>query len=109
MTKRQDNNRRGIERFDLQILGLVHNKEDGADEINLYTRDISSDGAFFITENPLQTDTNLDMTFFLPLGESLRSRLDTRGIVIRSESDGMAVRFDSKYRISEVPETALVS
>ena len=109
MTTRQNNNRRGIERFDLQVPGLIHKKEDGADEIKLYTRDISSNGAFFLTENPLQTDTDLKMTFYLPVGQSLQSKLDTMGTVIRSESDGMAVQFTSKYRISEVPETALVS
>ena len=109
MNSSNNGNRRGIERFDMQLLGVIHGKDNGESEIKAYTRDISSNGAFFVTGNPLQTDTNLEMTIYLPVGPSLRSRLDTLGTVIRSERDGMAVRFHNKYQISQVTETALVS
>jgi hypothetical protein len=107
--KLNEDNRRGIERYDLRLLSVVHEKENGDSEIRLYTRDISSDGAFFHTGEPLPMNTKVEMTIYLPLGGSLKSRLDTLGTVVRSDSQGMAVRFDARYQISEVPEEALVS
>jgi hypothetical protein len=73
------------------------------------TKDISSRGAFFITEYPMEKNTNLDVQLFLSMdklrefiGEKKQVRIRIQGTVVRSEPDGVAVSFGTKYQIIEV-------
>jgi hypothetical protein len=91
--------KRGVQRFDLKLHTLLTELEDRADQIELYTRDISSDGAFLCMENPLPLDTPVQLTFFLPVRRQIRSKIQTNGRIVRSESQGVAVRFESNYQI----------
>jgi hypothetical protein len=69
------------------------------------TRDVSADGAFIHTDQPLPVGTDIEMNLILPLDipsnkGNIRSRIDVSGSVVRTESQGMAVCFDKKYQIS---------
>ena len=101
--------KRRVERFDLQIKTML-NVRDTATPHNLsvlFSRDISCDGVFLLTETPYPVGTNLDLNFLLThpeLGSKSRDEginLKTRGKVIRTDYQGMAVEFDKQYKISQ--------
>jgi hypothetical protein len=97
--------KRCVQRFDLRLHTVLQELEDRANLLELYTRDISSDGAYICTEDPLPPDTNVALTFFLPVKQKIRSKILTNGRVVRTEKGGMAIRFDAKYQILRMPDT----
>ena len=99
-TEKQE--KREVQRFDLRLYTVLHELENRADQVELYTRDISSDGAYLCMEHPLPLDTPVELTFFLPLRQRIRSKIQTNGRVIRSDREGMAVRFEANYQILAV-------
>ena len=94
--------KREVQRFDLKLHTLLTELETRADQVELYTRDISSDGAYLCMEHPLPLDTSVELTFFLPVRRRIRSKIQTNGRIIRSEDQGVAVRFESHYQIVSV-------
>lgn len=94
--------KREVQRFDLRLHTVLQKLENRANQLELYTRDISSDGAFLCIDQPLPLDTIVELTFFLPVKQKIRSKIQTNGRVIRSEKEGMAVRFESDYQIVAV-------
>lgn len=94
--------KRGLERFDLRLYTVLEELRNRENQLELYTRDISSDGAYICTEDPLPLDSPVELTFFLPVKQKIRSKIQTNGMVVRSEKDGIAVRFHSKYQILSV-------
>jgi hypothetical protein len=94
--------KRGVQRFDLRLHTVLQELENRAHALESFTRDISSDGAYLCMDQPLPLDTPIELTFFLPVRQKIRSKIQTNGRVIRSEKQGMAVRFESKYRILSV-------
>ena len=93
---------RNLQRFDLRLYTVLEEMENRANQLELYTRDISSDGAYICTEDPLPLDTPVELTFFLPVKQKIRSKIQTNGKVVRSEREGIAVRFKSNYQILSV-------
>ena len=91
--------KRDVQRFDLRLHTVLQKLENRASQLELYTRDISSDGAYLCMEHPLPLDTSVELTFFLPVRQRIRSKIQTNGRVIRSEKEGMAIRFESNYQI----------
>jgi hypothetical protein len=91
--------KREVQRFDLQLHTVLQELRNRASELELYTRDISSDGAYLRMDSPLPLDTPVELTFYLPVQQRIRSKIQTHGRVIRSEGSGIAVRFESKYQI----------
>jgi hypothetical protein len=76
----------------------------------LFTRDISSGGAFFQTDSPLPAGVNVEITLFLLTsafrawrGHPYKVKITTGGTVVRSEDEGMAVAFSEQYRMVPVP------
>jgi hypothetical protein len=94
--------RRGIGRFNLRLRSLIKELREREKILELYTRDVSSDGAFFYTNDPLPVDTDLSMTLFLPAGPTPKGKISVDGKVIRTEQDGMAVRFNPNYTLVAV-------
>ncbi len=76
---------------------MLKKLQDG-ESLELFTRDVSSKGAYFYTGSPLPIDTGLAMTLFLPVGQTT-SKISVAGKVVRTEDDGMAVRFDPSYTL----------
>lgn len=108
--------KRKLERFDLKIPAKIKladlSQEDRGEEIpDLTTSDISSGGAFFHTTKPLPKGTDVKTDLILPLDklkklseDSLHALIKVTGTVIRTESGGMAICFDSNYQIRPLEE-----
>jgi hypothetical protein len=94
--------KRAVQRFDLRLHAVLQELEHRGNQLELYTRDISSDGAYLCMERPLPPDTPVELTFFLPVQQKIRSKIQTNGRIIRSEDEGIAVRFESDYQIFAV-------
>jgi hypothetical protein len=91
--------RRDLSRFNLRLRSILKKLQNGEEALELFTRDVSSNGAFFFTNNPLPIDTTLAMTLFLPVGKSAIGKIGVAGRVVRTEGEGMAVRFDPGYTL----------
>ena len=92
--------RRGLHRFNLRLHAVLQEFRDRAEAMELYTRDISSDGAFLLSDSPLPLDSTVKLTLFLPPGQEKKSKIRVDGKVVRAEHEGFAVRFESKYSLS---------
>ena len=55
-------------------------------------RDLNPLGCFIETSKPLPIDTELDLQFQIPL-DSQYLQIEAKGVVRRSEPDGMAIEF----------------
>ena len=95
----QRHERRDLERFDLRLACLLQELKHREKVFKLYTRDISSHGAFFYIDHPLPIDTQVEMTLLLPVMEPNQSLINTNGKIIRSHRKGIAVRFNSRINI----------
>ena len=100
--QQSEQDRRGIGRFNLKLRSLIQELREREKIRELYTRDISSDGAFFFTDDPPPVDTDLSLTLFLPAGPTPKGKINVGGKVIRTEQDGMAVRFNPDYTLVAV-------
>jgi len=99
---------RQLERFDLEIPAKIGVMDSGQEEeiLNILTTNVCSGGAFFHTTQTLPEGTPVKLDLILPL-EKLRklkeghqqAYIKVSGMVLRSESTGMAICFDEDYRI----------
>lgn len=96
---------RVLERFDLELPALVEIIDSPQKTPCCYpmTRDLSGDGGYFHTKNPLAEMTRIKIGLIFeinkPESETGKSNffLEFTGQVIRTEKTGMAVRFDRNY------------
>ena len=100
--------RRKLERFQLHVPAKIElTDESGHHEtLQLETKDISADGAFFVSSKPITegADIRLEMVLSVErlkdlIGAHKKVELKLQGHVIRSDSNGVAVMFDRKYQI----------
>ena len=99
---RETQDRRMLQRFNLRLQAVLKELHERERALELYTRDISSDGAFLYTDSHLPVDSSVELTLFLPPGEVKKSKIIVDGKVIRTEPNGIAVRFDPRYDLSPV-------
>ena len=101
--------KRKIQRIDMRrparIEGMA--KDGKKIVVKAETKDISSHGAFFITEQAIDENVKLDIELFLSieklqelLGKQKKIKIQLQGTVIRSAPDGVAVSFGTKYQIT---------
>ena len=81
------------ERFDLVF--PVRLKSNDVENIDLFTRDISSKGAYIRTSKPLEKGTRVELSVSFPTGEIY---LNVRGKVVRVEQGGMAIQFNNSAK-----------
>ncbi len=106
--------RRKLPRFALRALAVLRTLQQSERRtLQLYTRDISSGGAFFSTDTPLLPGTAVIVTLFLFItalreryGHPPTVRITVQGRVVRSSREGMAVVFDGDYEVSGVSDSA---
>ena len=100
--------RRKLERFNLHVSAKVaaEGPESKEEVLELETRDISADGAFFISHEPIAKGARVDLEMVLSMdklqeviGKKGKVELKIKGSVVRSDADGIAVSFDKKYYI----------
>jgi PilZ domain len=100
--------RRHLERFSVKAFATVETTSQGAGQVfELQTQDISSGGAFFPMEVPLPTGEKVKITLYLSISSIPHIRelpnttkIVTDGEIVRSSSQGIAVRFEGRYSIS---------
>ena len=85
----------------------MHSAGSGRSEYSLKTRDVSADGAFLFSSETLPEGTDVKLEFVLApdmpgrlSGHKGRARVRVSGKIIRSDSDGIAVRFQSNFKIT---------
>ena len=100
--------RRKLERFQLHVPAKIELTDASGqhETLQLETKDISADGAFFVSSTPIieGADIRLEMILTVDklkdlIGVHKKVELKLQGHVIRSDSDGVAVQFDRKYHI----------
>ena len=101
--------KRKIQRIEMQTPARMEGVGKGGKKISLQaeTKDISSHGAFFITEDRIEKTVNLDIELIVSmeklqelLGKKQQITIRIRGTVIRNDQDGIAVSFGRKYQIT---------
>jgi hypothetical protein len=99
--------RRSLPRFSLRLPARVMSPSPGSQTAKIHTRDVSANGAFLSTEEPLAEGTAVTLELELPVEKFKQLlqqqdrdvRLRIKGIVIRKEPGGVAVRFRKRYEI----------
>ena len=100
--------RRNNDRLLLEVPVMVSTMDEKGKEqsIKLMTSNISSGGAFIKTDKPLEVGTEVKMDIILSFDSDrfkqnkTKSHIDISGSVIRTERTGMAVFFNTQYKIS---------
>lgn len=100
---------RHLERFELKLparVEVIASKKVARKEIleDLWTGDISAGGAYFHTPQPLSEGTEVKIDLILPLDrlkklQGNRACVKISGRVARVRSDGMAIRFNKRFKI----------
>ncbi len=98
---------RRLERFGLELPAKIEIRKRSTKEteiMNLFTGNVCAGGAFFHTDKPLPVGTQVKIDLILPLeklkkikGKNACIKVD--GKVLRSDENGMAVRFNKRYKI----------
>ena len=103
------NERRCSRRFDLKLPCLICVAEDEHPEeiLRTETLNISTDGAYFATGKPLPPDTRMSIEVIVQRSaEEIDchngSCISLHGRVVRSNTAGIAVRFDQQYQITRI-------
>jgi hypothetical protein len=101
-----ESDRRKMERFDLKLPAKLTwtGKDKKQESIELMTSNVCSGGAYLMTNRPLPVGTHVKSAITLNLDRihELKHRLsiiNVSGDVIRTDHQGMAIRFDRKYKI----------
>jgi|GEM_PF-2911134 len=100
--------RRVVTRYNLQVPAHVEAVPDGGgvQTFEWKTRDVSSSGAFLLTEGQeLDAGTDLKVNLFLNSFSGTGSWVTMSGKVVRIEDEGVGVCFDGHYQfITEAPD-----
>jgi hypothetical protein len=104
--------KRKVERFDLHIDAMLNFQYESrvAKEIKLRSRDISCDGVFLETSNPLPIGTRVELNLLLNQLELSDQSIDEKikiyksGKVIRSNDQGIAIEFDNHNKVSQLKQ-----
>ena len=101
---------RKVQRFAITLPAFIESQtgHHAKSSRELLSRDVSSNGAFFLTSHPLEVGTRLVVRMVLKpqhidSSGTRKALVTVGGHVLRKESEGMAVRFDKTYKIASVP------
>lgn len=95
-------------RYNLQVPAHVETMPNNGD-VQSYewkTRDVSSSGAFLLTEGQsLENGTIIKVNLYLNSFSGSGSWVEMNGRVVRAESEGVGVCFDGQYQfVSNAPD-----
>ena len=97
--------RRSNTRYELQVTSKISYVSDGSSiGQDVVSKDVSSTGAFFMTETPPPAGTNIRIEIVLPISRikpncPSDSRMHCEGKIVRREIDGIAVQFTTPCEI----------
>ena len=108
--------KREVERFDLSLEAFVLADHDPpkTQPRMLMTRDVSMNGVYLLTDEPFPIGTEVKVDVVLPLQSLMHSAnqkalIKASGAVLRTDGEGMAIRFDENSRFLPFSEDKLVS
>ena len=97
--------KRAVERFDLNLEAYVATAGDlpKVHPQRLMTRDVSMNGAYLLTKKPLPIGTKVKVDVILsleslPPSQTQKALIKASGAVMRTDGDGMAIRFDENSK-----------
>jgi hypothetical protein len=106
--------KRQVERFDLKLEAFVVRSEDApqAESHHLTTRDVSMNGAFLLTKQPLPLGTKVKVDVILSMEGAKHQKMRKAlikafGEVLRTDGEGMAIGFDENSRFMPFAEDNL--
>ena len=98
--------RRKAERFNmnLQAYVSVRSKAESKEPVSLKTKDVSMNGAYFTTPNPLPLGTKVEVDLIVMVGDgpetgAKQAWVKASGAVYRVDEQGMAICFDKDSRM----------
>jgi hypothetical protein len=93
---------RKLERFDLKLPARIDVLNSDEQSLDLVTENVCAGGAFFSTPAPLAEGLAVRVELGLKRenGGGVLSLVTVGGKILRSQPEGMAIRFDKKYRIT---------
>ena len=93
---------RKLERFSLRLPARISVLESDTPPLDLITENVSSGGAFFPTTKPLPEGLAVlvELTLRRESGRGEAGRAKVKGRVLRSQPDGMAVRFEKRAQMT---------
>jgi PilZ domain len=107
--------KRKMERFLLEVPATLKIKGNSTGhreaEVSVRTKDVCAGGAFLITDCEIEERAAVEIDLLLTFGRACSDRqkhshVKVTGRVLRSDGNGVAIEFDSNYKISSVqPET----
>jgi hypothetical protein len=100
--------RRKFERYELRVPAKVETlaREAGRKKLSLKTANVCAGGAYFSTPKALTEGTKVRLEIVLTfngqkrLADAKNARVRILGTVMRSQKDGMAIRFSDDYVIA---------
>ena len=106
--------RRSLERFKLKLPARIeldpHHGQIRQETLSLWTTDICAGGAFFSRKNSLPKGTRVKIDLVLPINRQEASggegaNIKVGGLVCRSDTEGMAIRFNENYQMMPLSHT----
>jgi uncharacterized protein YwbE len=93
---------RKLERFDLKLPARINILPHSGQALDLITENVCAGGAYFLTRNPLTEGLKVlvDLVLKRESDQGKLARVTVTGKILRTEPNGMAVRFDKQYQIS---------
>jgi hypothetical protein len=93
---------RKLERFDLKLPARINIPPHSGKTLDLITENVCAGGAYFLTRDPLTEGLKVlvDLVLKRERDQENLARVTVAGKVLRTEPNGMAVRFDKQYQIS---------
>jgi hypothetical protein len=99
--------KRRLQRFRIGVPAHIEARSGLAQSIHmdLLSRDVCADGAFFLTTRPLDIDTRVWVKMqLIPRklagNRGKRAQITITGTVLRADASGMAIRFNPNYQMS---------
>ena len=100
---------RQLQRFSIAVPARIETNSGSTTppREELFSRDVSSGGAFFLTSHPLDVGTHVVVRMLLHprrIGQAKGkgAQVTIAGEVLRTDAHGMAVRFHHHFKISSV-------
>ena len=99
-----------MERYNLKLPAKVRPCSAPARALNLSTANICAGGAYFPCPEPLEEKTRVCVHLLIPgkgrQGDPGGAKVRLQGTVVRADGQGMAIRFDGRFRMRPLSQAA---
>ena len=95
------NEKRSVQRFDLELPCLIQVDGTSGPSTLGMTKDVSSAGVYLITASQVRVGHRVEVDLLVNPGNDSahQSHLQAAGVVIRQDTEGLAVAYEGAYRL----------